>query len=199
MPFSKKTSTFTGSFSQKNSALAKQPSAYKLFFDRRGRYIFVRLAGFSTRFFWGHVAGECQSLPLACHAQTLDLPHPKPLTCHEQRVSPATRGGYKSSLFLFSNCSFFWGGLDNYVFFWLDCSFLSLSGLNICFLTWCLIDLSLFVVSFCFPFWVSAYFSSICYLDSFFLVLILMLILHQKSFSMNAPCCWEFKMKHSWK
>ena len=84
MPFSKKTSTFTGSFSQKNSALAKQPSAYKLFFDRRGRYIFVRLAGFSTRFFWGHVAGECQSLPLACHAQTLDLPHPKPLTCHVQ-------------------------------------------------------------------------------------------------------------------
>ena len=97
MPFSKKTSTFTGSFSQKNSALAKQPSAYKLFFDRRGRYIFVRLAGFSTRFFWGHVAGECQSLPLACHTQTLDLPHPnpspatpKPLTCHTWSPWPAT-------------------------------------------------------------------------------------------------------------
>ena len=73
-------------------------------------------------------------------------------TCHVQRVSPATRGSYKSSLFLLSNCSFFWRGLDNYVFFWLDCSFLSLSGLNICFLTWCLIDLSLFGVFFVFPF-----------------------------------------------
>ena len=49
------------------------------------------LAGFSTRFFWGYDAEECQSLPLACHTQTLDLPHPnpwpatpKPLTCHAQ-------------------------------------------------------------------------------------------------------------------
>ena len=68
----------------------------------------IVLVGFSTRFFWGHVAGECQSLPSACHAQTLDLPHPnpwpatpealdlprpnprpatrKPLTCHIQTL-----------------------------------------------------------------------------------------------------------------
>ena len=46
-------------------------------FDRKPSFGFW-LTGFSTRFFCGHVAGECQSLPLACHAQTLDLPHPNP-------------------------------------------------------------------------------------------------------------------------
>ena len=93
----------------------------------------------------------------------------RPATCggsHLPRVAgrPATCSGshlprvevINPAILLLSNCSFFWRGLDNYVFFWLDYSFLSLSGRNICFLIWCLIDLSLFVGSFCFPFWVSA-------------------------------------------
>ena len=47
---------------------------------RGGAIGVITLAGFSTRFFWGHVAGECPwpatSKPLTCHTQTLDLPHP---------------------------------------------------------------------------------------------------------------------------
>ena len=123
---------------------------------------------------------------LTCHMRRVS-----PATvCHARRVSPATRSGLKSCMFF--QIGFCWKGLVFWLDVWLIAPFFPLGPHYIfpnlmfdqfvfvcCFFLFSLLTFQDLRIVF-----------SICYWDSFFCVLILMLILHQKSFSTNATCCW---------